>query len=193
MQGGAPSSCQSRLPVALMQSVFELGSGLNIYAYVSSSPLEGIDPAGLFCSQIHIGITYNAMRNAGASMANSLAVAMHSALVDVLPTPRISQSVSSANRHAMARPSQTEDEAREKTQELIERNIRKCTREGLANALHAAQDSPAVGHRYRVYDGSVGIAHMLSDCFPAQRDEIVAQLNSNDVLRRAKAICGCLP
>ena len=168
-----------------------LRGGLNTYSYASGSPIIWTDPFGLFCFNVHISVSYSALRDVGASFIDAVDLAIRTAAADVSPSYLIAQAPRNANRHGMARPGQSRNEAREGAEEYIDANIRKCTYQGLANALHAAQDSAALGHRFfQEYDGSVDLFHRLTDCIPGQAVERDARGNSDRVIERAKKICG---
>jgi hypothetical protein len=93
---------------------------------------------------------------------------------------------------------QTPEEAEAAYQDYVDKQIATCTLDGLARALHAAQDSAAGGHKgFQPWDGGSGPLHLPSrshiqaDTFPSAAELADAVEKSREVLKRYKEKCQC--
>ena len=171
-------------PIGLMASTSR-------FAYAESSPLKYADPFGLFAAGIHAHVTKEAVSKHCPNLVDQMPV--RTVLVDFQPG---SQDPSQSYRHAMCSPGQSASEGMTMTEEHIEREVAKCTAEGLANALHAAQDKHSRSHSMcQVWWGSKRLSksallkHLMGDTAGAGvRD---ASVESELIVKRFKERCGC--
>ena len=73
-------------------------------------------------------------------------------------------------------------------------SINSCTRNGLARALHAVQDSAARGHNgFQSWAGGMpSVSHVNGDAFPTHAEQNAAVQRSREVLDRFHAKCECV-
>lgn len=168
-----------------------LDGGWNRFGYVSGNPLGATDPRGLFGIAEHAWITGEAL--GGDTSFPGLPGQVSG--VDGLPG---SQDPSNSFWHAMrdGKTGQSPEEARRLFDKYVDDNIRSCTQEGLARALHAVQDTSPAGHRgFQAWSGGFGgipsPAHLRGDVLPSKRTLDDAIEKSKEVLRRYKASCPC--
>jgi len=172
------------------------GGGANTYSYANLDPLTNSDPFGLFFWGHHIDITRSAASKICPGIAGGLAHMV--AEVDYL---KGSQSVRNAFWHGMRGPNQTVDQAARKYGPYINENLKSCSLEGLARALHGVQDSFAVGHRgYKVWYGSPGAqwadgwkawrSHLWNDAVPGSTGG-QAEKASEALIQAFKQLCPC--
>jgi len=107
-----------------------------------------------------------------------------------------SQSPKNSHMHAMCAPGMSPSIGMSKLEEYIEQELSKCTPEGLASALHAAQDKHSPSHQScQVWHGQSTtptrqlVGHVLSDL--AGRGVRDAMLESQLILQRFKKQCPC--
>ena len=103
---------------------------------------------------------------AGLSPGAAAGLGRDVAGVDTLPG---SQDPENAHMHGMCAPGMTRQQCQNRFLDYINDQISSCTQQGLARALHAAQDFYAGGHRnFREYGGllSIGIPHVYQDANP---------------------------
>jgi len=167
------------------------GGDVNFYAYVKNHPIVSTDPSGLFVSRVHNRITNNAAIAAGCS---TLAPRLRKmvALVDFKPE---SSATYNAPWHGMCRPKQNQRQGSEEIRDYIDSQVKSCTLDGLANALHAAQDSFAGGHRgCQPWDGGFlgfpGFVHLWEDSFPGASGA-AAEAESVRIINRYRSMCPC--
>lgn len=115
--------------------------------------------------------------------------------VDFLPG---SQDPWLAHWHAMRPPWKTPQEAGELYEWYVEHSLSQCTDDGLARALHAAQDSASAGHAGKqIWDGGrtflhlPSIQHVIKDTWPTQAEWEDALQKTEDILRRYEERCSC--
>ena len=138
-----------------------LRGGVNTFAYAKAQPISQFDSKGLFTGKHHRDLTESC-----AGECPKLAGKLPWATVGV-DYQSGSQSPDLAQRHAMCRPGQDPAQGAVWIQSYISFQLNTCTLGGLANALHAAQDGFAAGHRgCRVWDGSISLEHLRGDMFP---------------------------
>jgi RHS repeat-associated protein len=167
-----------------------LKGGINTYAYVMNNPLRYIDPLGLFGVAEHSWITQQAIGE-DTSFPDLPA---NTAKVDFIPG---SQNPINSYWHAMrdGKTGQSVEEAESLFNDYIARNIAECTPEGLARAMHAAQDSAASGHRgFQPWSGGIpSPSHIRGDILPSQRSYADAIKKSKEILDRYRQACSCEP
>ena len=163
-----------------------LGGGVNFYGYVEGNPVSFTDPKGLFTTDLHTSITYNAARGCGMSMIDSLKLAWYAAKYDFIGT----QSVDAAPTHSMIPKGLDEETALILRNRFVDEQIAKGTVEGVGYAIHTMQDEASRAHGGKVYNGTVSPEHIWSDAYPTQARADLARQNTIDILKRA-GNCGC--
>jgi hypothetical protein len=108
---------------------------------------------------------------------------------------RGSQNPNNSHWHAMTngRNGESPADAERKYNNYVDSELGKCTLDGLANALHAVQDSAASGHKgfQRWNGGSPSGSHMKGDFFPKPADWDDGKQKTRDLMDRYKRRCGC--
>lgn len=164
------------------------GGSYSTYAYVGANPLSYSDPLGLFGYPEHVSITNVAL--GGSSPYSGLAYDV--ANVDFIHG---SQDPANAYQHAMrdGTTDQTVAQAQSLYNQYLTDQIAKCTEEGLARALHAAEDSAARGHKgFQPWSGGIPSAsHLEGDLLPTAAETAEAVANARAILKRYKEHCPC--
>ena len=166
-------------------------SGPTIYAYVNGKPTKRIDPFGLMTEDIHRFITEDAIGNDSCLLGGGLPD-----LVQKVDNQRGSQSPVNAYKHCMRNGliAETVEEARAAHMFYEAEQLTSCTMQGLANALHAAQDCHASGHAgYQPYYGLLKLtrAHVLGDIRPGSA-YFAAVETSRNLISKFKNMCPCV-
>ncbi|MGH8582683.1 MAG: RHS repeat-associated core domain-containing protein [Gammaproteobacteria bacterium] len=165
-----------------------LFGGINTYRYALNNPLTWIDPTGLFTPGVHRGMTNTAAIQEGMSAAQAAALAQ-----GVVDADRGTQGLQDAHRHAMCRPSrwgQSASQCREMVKDFIDSELAKCTEEGLANAIHAFQDS--LVHNYDVYIPPVLLIHLWNDLSPTRTQSFLGNRGSREMIQHWRDKCSCV-
>ena len=169
-----------------------LRGGLSTYGYALQSPLNRVDPLGLFAVDVHWRITWNALNRAKAGDCVSWSdVRTQAYMYDF---EEGSQATHNSHTHAMRMEGQTVEDARSAWSDFIDDQSSACSAKGLGNALHALQDSFAAGHRdFEVWRGGIpSIYHMFRDAFPRRADEEAATAASANLISDwMKRCCKC--
>ena len=107
---------------------------------------------------------------------------------DYLPE---SQEPANAAWHCMRTDGLTQWQGRRNYEIFINKMIKSCTKEGLARALHAAQDCAARGHQnFAIWKGGIpGIHHVVGDLFPTDSEWQNAVNNAKKIIERYKREC----
>jgi RHS repeat-associated protein len=175
----------------ISQDPIGFDGGMNFYTYVGGNPLSYMDPVGLLNPIAHFGLGYDAARNAGCGVLDSLAIGWATAATDWG-----TQGKSDAPIHAMTPANTDPSAAREKWRRYIDASISLGSKWELGGALHAAQDSHASGHKgFPAYDGFVDMimnhpSHVVGDWLPSQMTTYRAKQASDAVMRSAGS-CTC--
>jgi hypothetical protein len=175
-----------------------LEGGLNVYLYTEGNPILYMDQTGLFLSEEHRMITRVALVE--GKCENLMATLPDlTAGVDFLTD---SGSPRHAHWHAMSNGeiNESREDARRKTNNYIEENLRKCNADGFSRALHAEQDEHSSSHNYQPWYGGIfgsgipGLRHLYHDmAFGASgRHRGEATRESVELIRRLKGLCPCL-
>ena len=109
------------------------------------------------------------------------------------------QSIADAYRHAMCAARTSPADCERKYNEFVESELKKCTKEGLANAIHAVQDSFSDSHRgMQWYGGTLalmvpflGLDHIISDATPGRTEQYEVPRKTADMIRNWQKQCGC--
>jgi hypothetical protein len=159
--------------------------------YVANNPLRWIDPTGLFTIPVHEEVTRETVRVELPELLRSLPT-----MVGLVDLREGSQFPKNSFMHAMCAPGMSPSVGMTKLEEYIEEELRKCTPEGLASALHAAQDKHSPSHQNcQVWYGRSATPtrqlarHLSSDL--AGRGVRGAMLESQFILQRFKKHCLC--
>ena len=81
----------------------------------------------------------------------------------------------------------------------MDNELKKCTREGLANAIHAVQDSFSQSHRnFQWYGGTLallvpffGLDHIVSDATPGRTEQYEVPRKTAEMIEAWKQRCSC--
>lgn len=164
---------------------------INPYVAVANNPLRWIDPTGLFTIPVHEEVTRETVRVELPEMLRSLPT-----MVGQVDLRSDSQLPENSIMHAMCAPGVSTSVGMTMLEEYIEKELRKCTQEGLAIALHAAQDKHSPSHQNcQVWHGRSATParqlarHISSDL--AGRGVRDAMLESQIILQRFKKQCLC--
>jgi hypothetical protein len=170
-----------------------LGGGSNFYTYVNNNAMNFIDPYGLFLHHIHSRITGMAALAAGCSKHASRL----SLLVAGVDFKQGSLAPENAYWHSMCDGTRKQSRAEGEllANNLINDGVSSCKLQRLADALHAAQDGFAGGHRgCQPWNGGwwPGTRHILQDSSPALADEAGAFQTSQTLIKQFKDNCPCI-
>jgi len=168
-----------------------LQGGVNGFAYVNSNPTRRIDLFGLLSEDMHRFATEAAITNDSCLVGSGL-----QDLVQKVDNQKGSQWVVNAYKHCMRNGTngQTVEEARAEHMFYEAEQLSTCTMQGLANALHAAQDCHASGHvGYQPYYGLHRLTrkHARGDFSPGRAYEAAIETSRN-MIAKFKNMCPCV-
>ena len=138
-----------------------------------------------------IGMSHQALSAEGVTGQLLTDAAMASVMADFSPSVKEAQSITSAHRHAMKMPSESDIDAYRRYENYVNSMINRCDAIGLGRAMHAVQDSAAGGHGFAVYNGSVSVGHLVKDKVPSANRTKEAIVKSQNVISRFREICQC--
>jgi RHS repeat-associated protein len=174
-----------------------LAAGPNAYAYVGANPLARADPRGLFWFYIHHDMCLEALTKEGCKdVANTSYMCMQA---DWFPSYKESQSPEMSAGHGMCNGFWSgsvrgwENQVA-KVEEYIDQQIKTCTKRGMANAAHAAQDKCAAGHSgCQLYwgDDPKDWGHFWRDSWFTMSEWRCGVGNTRNVIQRWKQECQC--
>ena len=120
-----------------------LSGGMNTYAYVSSNPIQFVDPLGLYVPGFHKRWTDEVMNSLGCSCVS---LGAEVAGVDFRPG---SQLPKNSFMHHMrdGTTKQTSSDAINKYEDVLAKGQSSCDKRDLAAGIHALQDSFSPAHR----------------------------------------------
>lgn len=165
-EAGAPTSewpREGRLEAGRYRQADPAGSagGLNRYLYAGADGMLNVDPQGLWWMPTHRDQSALAGIAAGMPGAWSLDLGRRVAGVDKAPH---SQDPENSAWHAMRPPSWTDARVQEYYKAYVEARLGNCTKEALADALHAIQDSYSPSHlELQPWEGTPGRDVPLAD------------------------------
>ena len=165
---------------------------INLYLYTADNPIRYFDQSGLFTSGHHRNMTTIALSLGGCENLSSV--------------PRLTAGIDwedhsswpeNAYWHAMSDGIRNEsrEAAMRKASNHIEENLHKCTRKGLAFALHAEQDKHTSSHAFKPWYGGIpGPRHFYHDAFgrsigTGQQNIWEATMASIELIRKFKSLC----
>lgn len=154
---------------------------------MGNNPLRFADPNGLFSSDVHQEMTHRLIPNW-----------QFAKLVSDVDWIDGSQDPDNAEWHAMGGSEQGAGNAKDAFDAYIRAQIATCNADGLARALHAAQDRAARGHKgHQPWNGGSwffgfpGWAHAIPDAFPSADEWKQGMQNSRDIIAQFKSACKC--
>jgi len=163
-----------------------MGGSFSTYAYAVANPLSASDPTGLYLSFVHRGFTEQGATAAGWSAADAAALAQ-----GVVDADNGTQSIADAYRYAMCAARSTPDACEQKYKDFVASELKKCTRQGLANAIHAVQDSFSQSHKgFQWYGGTLalmvpllGLDHVIADATPGRTEQYEVPRTTAEIIR----------
>jgi len=171
-----------------------LNGGIHTYLYAEASSILHTDRLGLFSRAMHRGISIQALTMEGVADVAAKVIAEMVVNVDGrnLPDAIASQMAGSSHRHAMCSVLSSKFDCIQRYNEYIVASMKRCTPEGLADALHAVQDSAASGHQgFQRWPGLHMIDHWVGDNFPTMAEIDNALARSRNVIREWTRNCSC--
>ncbi len=162
------------------------GGGINRYSYVNNSPLNYVDPLGLFAN--HAYLSLQAFTQVPCPKLYVISADAAQAVDALQYTNRIQN----AYWHAMSEPGESIESAMNRAESRIVLMLSQCNAESLGYALHTEQDKYAGGHMgYQPWygDSIPSFAHWRADTFHSDTAGAIAA--SANIIRRFKEKCPC--
>ena len=155
-----------------------------------------MDDSGLYLSFIHKLFTKEGAKMSGWNSRDASELADLVVAADFTPG---TQDISAAKQHGMCKPirwGQSMEQCRIDITNYIESELKKCTKQGLGNALHAAQDRHAGGHGEERYLGLIGSVvlnpwHIVQDATPGRTEKYAVPRETAEIIKKWEADCGC--
>jgi RHS repeat-associated protein len=179
----------------ISEDPIRFNGGVNFFSYVNNDPVNYTDPKGLFIYSYHRDSMQRMAIAVGCSAVSSEQLSRMAGNADWYPSWRESQDPSNNFRHAMCRPGESPKGGGLALERFIDSEVNSCTARGLANAVHAAQDSAAGGHKgcQETPNGKFAwMVHIWQDVFPSLSDVSAADVHTLKIFSRYKNACGCL-
>jgi len=93
----------------------------------------------------------------------------------------------------------TQDQCEQQYNDFVKSELKKCTKAGLANAIHAVQDSFSHSHRGFQWYGRtlalmvpfLGLDHIIPDATPGRAEQYDVPRATADMIKKWQQQCGC--
>jgi len=154
------------------------GGDTDLYGYCVNDPVNFVDQDGYLAFFWHGIITYNAARDSGFGVKQSLGLSWGAMMADWG-----TQGLEQANLHAMRQPGQTPNEAIKATKSIIDSP---CSSTGISTKIHVAEDLATPEHAGKTWPGfhlDIKTArHLMGDITPTEDTKNEAYWNARHVL-----------
>lgn len=165
----------------------------NRYGYAEASPLGGIDPTGEWMAWIHKTETINGAVHAGMTLIQAARLADL-----VVKADSGTQEAMHAHQHAMCAKYRGRPvdllACQDKYEKFVADQMARCDLEGLANAIHARQDSLSPGHEnmttYSAW-GDVSLGHIIADMAANRLQQQQLRDITRHLIEKWRASCSC--